>query len=140
MPQTIDFTTHEEYKHLLETTNPRTIEWIKDQNASFTTEYVNTPLFQRLESEILDILNSKDKLHYPYIYSANGNIYNFLQDDIHTLGLLRRTTLAEYQLEETVWEEVFNLDHLPDEDKWTALLEPKNKPTDQKKKLVIQRL
>ncbi len=68
------------------------------------------PIFNILEAEALEILNSKDKI--PYVSYRGGEVHNFWQDATHVRGLWRKSTMESYLSGSTTWETVLDIDAL----------------------------
>lgn len=66
--------------------------------------------FQRIEREVLDILNKDTQI--PWVSKRGEYYYNFWQDRANPRGLLRRTTLDEYRKAKPAWETVLDIDAL----------------------------
>src|ERR1700744_533570 len=98
----------DKYLWLEDTSNPRTMEWVKAENARTTAAFETDPRFAPDYADALNILNDPDKLAVP---GLNGNwVYNQWRDAQHLRGLLRRTTLAEYLTDSPKWEPVLDID------------------------------
>jgi prolyl oligopeptidase len=69
-----------------------------------------TPDFKTLESRILSILDSKEKI--PFVTKIGDRYYNFWRDGEHPKGVWRRTTLDEYRKPQPAWETVLDVDAL----------------------------
>jgi len=54
------------YQWLEGVEDPKALEWVKQQNAKAEAELAGTPEFRRLESELLAIYDSDDKI--PAVY------------------------------------------------------------------------
>ena len=67
----------------------------RERNALSQKELMARPEFGPIRAQILEVLNSKDRI--PYIARRGDWVYNFWQDEAHRKGLWRRTTLAEYR-------------------------------------------
>jgi prolyl oligopeptidase len=85
------------------------LEWVGRQNAR-TLATLDSPEFERLEAEVLAILDSETRI--PAVVEAGGRLYNFWKDREHPRGIWRRTTLAEYRQQEPEWELLLDLDAL----------------------------
>ncbi len=98
------------YAWLEDVGGERQLAWVREQNAKAEAELASTPEFQRLESDILAILDSDAKI--PGVEKIGAHYYNFWKDARHPRGLWRRTTLAEYRKDKPAWETVIDLDAL----------------------------
>ena len=86
------------------------LAWVREQNAAAEAELAATPGFKALESELLAVYDSDDKI--PGVYKQGDWYYNFWKDKDHERGLWRRTTLEEYRKPQPKWETVLDLDAL----------------------------
>ncbi|MDH5834527.1 prolyl oligopeptidase family serine peptidase [Luteimonas sp. M1R5S59] len=88
----------------------KALAWVKAQNARAEAELAATPAFRTLESELLAIYDSDDKI--PGVYKQGEWYYNFWKDKQNPRGLWRRTTLEEYRKPRPQWEVLIDLDAL----------------------------
>ncbi len=95
---------------LEEVANPRSLGWVKAQNARSTNELEALPSFEPTRQRLLAILDSKERI--PYAVKHGVFFYNFWRDEKHPRGIWRRATLAEYKKENPAWETVLDLDGL----------------------------
>jgi len=100
----------DKYLWLEEVLSEDSISWVKEKNQTTLKPLTSHPEFAKLESDILKILESKEKI--PYVYMNGEYLYNTWYDDEHTQGLLRRTTLEEYKKNNSNWETVIDFDQL----------------------------
>jgi len=91
----------------------RQLKWVYEQN-NRTLKSVGDPTGSTLYKNILDVLESKDKI--PHVEKIGDHFYNFWQDDAHEKGLWRRTTLEEYRKTSPAWETVLDIDALAAEE------------------------
>jgi prolyl oligopeptidase len=98
------------YLWLEDITSDRALGWVKQRNATSTAELEAVQGFAATRDRIRSILDSKDKL--PYVGKHADGYYNLWQDDKNPRGLLRRTSLAEYEKPQPKWEIVLDLDAL----------------------------
>jgi prolyl oligopeptidase len=98
------------YLWLEEVSSPRAMEWVNTHNAKAQAVLEADPRYQTYYDEALAIAQAKDRI--PFGRFLNGQIYNFWQDADHVRGILRRTSLANYQMPEPKWETVLDLDAL----------------------------
>src|SRR3546814_19819439 len=90
------------YLWLEDVTGDRQLAWVREQNARTEAELAGAPGFDKLESDILAVLDSDAKI--PYVGKRGEYYYNFWQDAQHERGIWRRTTLEEYRKDEPKWE------------------------------------
>jgi len=108
----------DKYLWLEDTSNPRTMEWVKAENARTVAAFESDPQFAAYDAEALNILNDPDRLAVP---ALKGDwVYNEWRDAQHLRGLLRRTTLADYLTDSPTWQSVLDVDALNREEhaKW----------------------
>ncbi len=88
----------------------KALEWVKVQNKKTVSELKNDPEFNEIKEEILEILNSTERIVYPSI--LRNYIYNFWKDETFKRGIWRRTTFKQYFTGDPQWETVLNIDSL----------------------------
>src|SRR5690606_18157368 len=98
------------YLWLEDVTGDRQLAWVREQNARTEAELAGAPGFDKLEADILAVLDSDAKI--PYVGKRGDYYYNFWQDAQHERGIWRRTTLEEYRRDEPKWETLLDLDAL----------------------------
>jgi len=86
----------------------RPLAWVRERNAVTVGELAVGERFAAVESRILSILDSKDRI--PMVSKIGDRFYNFWRDATHPRGLWRRTTLASYRTAAPAWETVLDLD------------------------------
>jgi len=100
----------DKYLWLEDTSNPKTMEWVKAENARTSADFEANPQFATDYADALNILNDPQKLATP---GLNGDwVYNQWRDAQHLRGLLRRTTLADYLTASPKWQPVLDIDEL----------------------------
>ena len=88
----------------------KSLDWVEKWNESTLDVLTNQPGYKKMYKQILEILNSTDRIATPGIY---GNlIYNFWQDEEHPRGIWRRTPLQSYLSSNPHWETVLDIDAL----------------------------
>src|SRR5450755_4188900 len=95
------------FQWLEDVTGEKALAWVKERNAVSKGELASGPEFTALDSRILKILDSKDRI--PGISKDGKWFYNFWRDDKNKRGLWRRTTLDEYRKDKPNWEIVLDL-------------------------------
>ena len=112
--KTISYTTpgqtDSDHLYLEEVLGEQALTDVKNWNARTLKRLMADPLFEKMNNEVLDIVNSKDKI--PYVSYRGGEVHNFWQDEQHVRGLWRKTTLASYLTESPVWQTVLDIDAL----------------------------
>jgi prolyl oligopeptidase len=98
----------------------RAMEWVKAENQRTAAVLEADPRFPALEADALKVLESPGRLPIPDFHE--GAVYNTWQDAQHIRGILRRTSLADYQTAQPHWQTVIDYDALAKEDnqKWVA--------------------
>ncbi len=74
--------------------SPRAMEWVKAQNARTAKVLEADPRFTTFEAEALKVSEDPNRLPMPML--LGDTVYNFWRDKTNVRGLLRRTTLADY--------------------------------------------
>ena len=97
------------YLWLEDVEGAKQLEWVREQNKS-VEKYTQTPEFKRLQSDILAMMDSKEKI--PGARKLGDRYYNLWNDETNPRGLWRRTTLDEYRKPNPQWETVLDLDAL----------------------------
>jgi prolyl oligopeptidase len=84
---------------------------VRSENAKSVAALTGTEKFLALESRLLSILDSKEKI--PFVRKIGSEFfYNFWKDGANPKGLLRRCTPSEFAKQEPNWEVVLDLDAL----------------------------
>lgn len=95
---------------LEEVESERSLDWVRERNATSQTALEAVPQFSALYDEAREILTSRDRLALGSIH--NGAVYNFWQDDTHVRGVWRRAPVDSYRRGEPDWETVLDYDAL----------------------------
>jgi prolyl oligopeptidase len=98
------------YLWLEDVSSARAMDWVNSHNAKSTAVLEADPRYAQYYQEALALAQAKDRI--PFGRFLNGQIYNFWQDSDHVRGLLRRTTLTDYQAQQPAWQTVLDLDAL----------------------------
>jgi prolyl oligopeptidase len=98
------------YLWLEEVSSPRAMDWVNTHNGKTQAVLEADPRYQTYYDEALAIAQASDRI--PFGRFLNGQIYNFWQDADHVRGVLRRTSLADYQAPQPAWQTVLDLDAL----------------------------
>ena len=98
------------YLWLEEVEGEAALQWVEAQNVESLGELKSAKGYAALESRLLGILDSKDRI--PFVSQIGGQFYNFWQDAEHPKGIWRRTTPASYRTATPAWEVVLDLDAL----------------------------
>jgi len=110
VPVRIEASVSDPYLWLEAVEDPDALEWVRAQNAITEAELAATPSFKTLESELLAIYDSSDRI--AEVYKQGTWYYNFWRDEQHPCGIWRRTTLDEYRKPRPDWETLLDLDEL----------------------------
>lgn len=102
--------TEDPYLWLEDITGDKAMDFVRAANAATAKELEGTPAYRTLETDLLRIMDSKDKI--PYVGKEGDHWYNFWTDGDHPRGLWRRTTLASYRTAHPVWETILDVDAL----------------------------
>ncbi|MCZ4589746.1 prolyl oligopeptidase family serine peptidase [Rhodococcus opacus] len=95
---------------LEDVTAERSLDWVRERNARTLAEYTENAEFSALESRILDVLDTDDRI--PYAGMRGEYLYNFWRDGDHKRGIWRRTTLEQYRTENPEWDVLLDVDAL----------------------------
>ena len=110
----IDYTTpgqtDDDHLYLEEVLGERALDEVKMWNTRSLDRLMADPRFKAMETEALEILQSKDKI--PYVSYRGGEVHNFWQDATHVRGIWRKSTLDSYLSENLAWETVLDFDKL----------------------------
>lgn len=98
------------YLWLEERESDRALEWVHKHDSVTLRELQSDSNFERFRSEVLAIVNAKDKI--PFVNFQGPHVYNFWQDAAHVRGILRRTTRDDYANAQPSWETVLDVDSL----------------------------
>jgi len=106
--------TDEDHLYLEEVLGDKALDEVKSWNKRSLDRLMADPRFKAMESEALEILQSKDKI--PYVSYRGGEVHNFWQDETHVRGIWRKSTLESYLSGDTKWETVLDFDKLSEEE------------------------
>ena len=100
----------DKYIWLEDVNGPRAIEWVKAENARTAKVLESDPLFAKFQEQALKISEDPGRLPTP---DLRGNmVYNFWRDQKNVRGILRRTTVADYNTASPHWQTVLDVDAL----------------------------
>ena len=103
-------TVENDHLYLEEVLGERALETVKGWNGRTLKALMADPRFETLQSEALEILQSKDKI--PYVSYRAGAVHNFWQDANHVRGIWRSSTLESYLSDTPQWDTVLDFDAL----------------------------
>lgn len=106
------------YQWLEDVSGTEALDWVRARNEESRAELVGPGRFEQLQAELLEVLDSEDRIPYPRL--REGLVYNFWQDPAHPRGLWRRTTAEQYRADSPRWEVLLDLDALAEveEENW----------------------
>lgn len=110
---------NDKYLWLEEIESKDSLLWVKSENASTVDQLTSWKSFKQISEKISSALESKEKV--PFVrFIDSAYIYNFWSDEAHVQGILRRTTIEDYQNASPAWETLIDLDLLSTKDnqKW----------------------
>jgi len=102
--------TDDPYLWLEDIRGTRSMDWVKQENAVTTKQFVDNAEFVKTRDSILEVLDSDARI--PEVGRMGDQLYNFWRDKAHPRGIWRRTTLAEYRKAEPKWDVVLDIDAL----------------------------
>jgi prolyl oligopeptidase len=102
--------TDDPYLWLEDIRGTRSMDWVKQENAVTTKQFVDNAEFVKTRDSILEVLDSDARI--PDVGRMGDYLYNFWRDKAHPRGIWRRTTLAEYRKAEPKWDVVLDIDAL----------------------------
>lgn len=98
---------------LEDVTGAGALDWAQTRNEA-TFAAFRDELFERMESEALEILDTDTRI--PYVRRRGEYLYNFWRDAANPRGLWRRTTLESYRTDSPEWDVMIDVDLLADAD------------------------
>lgn len=98
------------YVWLEELDSPRSMAWVKSENAKTLAVLEKDPRYAQFYGEALAIAEARDRIPQPRFLA--GAIYNFWQDADHTRGIWRKSSLAQYRDPAPGWTTALDLDAL----------------------------
>ena len=102
------------YLWLEEIESENSLEWVKAHDQITIDEFMSDSVFTQMQSDDEKLLLSKEKI--PYCSMYGDYLYNFWNDDEHVRGILRRTSLEEYNKAIPNWELVLDIDKLNEDE------------------------
>lgn len=98
------------YLWLEEVEGEEALKWVRQRNARSTELIQSDPTFEQLESDLLEILDSDQRI--PAVRKHGPYYYNFWRDGENPRGLWRRTTIDEYKKKDPKWDVILDLDQI----------------------------
>jgi len=99
-----------DYLWLEQVEDKKSLDWVKAQNNAAFKVLKGNSLYQTSFDNNLALLNANDRI--AYATQRGDYLYNFWTDKEHKRGIYRRTTLAQYQLDNPTWETILDIDAL----------------------------
>lgn len=96
------------YLWLEDVDSKESMHWIKQTNKLTNEKYTNTPLYKKLYSQALEVLDNKNRL--PVVSQKGKWLYNFWQDKEHPRGVYRKTSLKQFKKTNPKWISVLDMD------------------------------
>lgn len=108
-----------EFAELEGVDDPAALKWVEERNVESKARLTSGAEFQSLKSEILTILQAKDRIPSIEISGegARARVRNFWQDKDHVRGIYREQSLADFRAQSTKWETILDLDALAAKEK-----------------------
>ncbi len=100
----------EAFLWLEEVEGEEALKWVREHNAGTMEELASNPEYEPALEVVTRLLNAQDRIAYGSI--KGDQVYNFWQDEEYVRGILRRTSLEEYQKADPQWETVLDIDQL----------------------------
>ncbi|HEV2276559.1 MAG TPA: prolyl oligopeptidase family serine peptidase [Acidobacteriaceae bacterium] len=94
----------------LEENSPRTMDWVKAEDARTAKVMEADPRFAQYSEEALKVLEDPNRLPLPDL--RGGQVYNFWQDRNNVRGILRRTSPQDFSSANPHWQTVLDIDAL----------------------------
>jgi prolyl oligopeptidase len=115
-----DSSTTDKYLWLEDVNSPRSMAWVKSEDARSLKILESDPNYASYHAEALKLSQAPDRLPIPQ--QRDGEIYNFWQDATHTNGIFRKTSFADYLTKNPSWKTVIDYDALGKQDntKWVS--------------------
>ena len=97
----------------------KSLDWVRARNKETIDLFKAEQGFDEMVSSIQEILESKEKIPLVDVF-LKGMVYNLWLDEVQIQGLLRRTSVEDYQNDKPNWEVVLDLDalSLKEGEKW----------------------
>ena len=94
---------------------PKSMAWVKDQNAKSTGILQADPDYRPDYDALLKVMDATDRI--PFGSFDHQYILNFWQDAPHPKGVWRRTTITDYAQAQPTWETLIDVDQLAKDEK-----------------------
>lgn len=100
----------DKYIWLEDVNGARAMDWVKAENARSAKVLEADPRFAAYTAEALKVLEDPHRLPYPQL--RGNEVYNFWNDQNNVRGLLRKTSIEDYNSPEPHWQTVLDVDAL----------------------------
>ena len=90
------------------------LNWVKNENKLSEKELSDSKLYKQLHPQVLEILNSEDKIKSVSI--RGDKVYNFWRNADHVRGIYREAKREDYLVNKPKWETVLDIDQLGKEE------------------------
>ena len=102
--------TSDKYVWLEDVSGPRSMEWVKAENAKTAAVLEADPHFKPFFSDALKVEEDPRRLPLPGL--RDNDVYNSWRDKDHPRGLLRKTSVPDYLATDPHWQTVIDFDAL----------------------------
>lgn len=96
---------------LEEIESERALSWVKEKNAKTLDFLSDDPRFLKIKKKAYSYYTDQEKIPYSAIYN-DGSVRNFWQDKDHVRGVMRKTSLKDYNDNKNNWETILDIDEL----------------------------
>jgi prolyl oligopeptidase len=100
----------DKYIWLEEVNSPRAMDWVKAENARTAKVLEADPHFAAWEADALKVSEDPNRLPMPNL--RGNDVFNMWNDQNNPRGLLRKTTVADYNSPNPNWQTVLDIDAL----------------------------
>ncbi len=105
----------DKYLWLEDVNSPRSMAWVHTEDARTAQVLEADPHFAEYQAKALKVAEDPARLPMPDL--RGKDVYNFWQDENNIRGLLRRTSIADYNSPSPHWQTVLDIDALGKEEK-----------------------
>lgn len=107
------------YAELEEVQGKAALDWVSARNKESAAVLESDDLFQNLKSEILEILDAKDRIPGISIRSRGAEVYveNFWQGPENIKGIYRRQSLSDFKAKRENWQTLIDIDKIAADEK-----------------------
>lgn len=105
-----DSDANDKYMWLEDATGPRSMEWVKAENAKTAEVLEADPHYKPFLADALKVAEDPRRLPLPSLRA--GEVYNTWRDKDHPRGLFRKTSVQDYLTPDPHWTTVIDFDAL----------------------------